>query len=165
MTFKLFNKNRLVEIIGILSIAGSLLFVGFEMRQSQLISSAEQDFFRAEINTELRNSINENIEIWSKGNAGEELDKLEAIIYTNMIKSSWDSAEALSQARDRLGSDAHVAIHQFSVFLHENSGAKTKWVALIEKEQASRALLQYNIPGFEDRIQLVLTDLEKLSQQ
>ncbi len=164
MTFKLLNKNRLIEVIGVLSIAGSLLFVGFEMRQSQLISSAEQDFFRAEINIELRDGINENIEIWIRGNAGEDLDDSSAIIYTNMLRNTWDSAEALSQARDRLGSDAHVAIHQFSVFLHENPGAKAEWINFIEKERSSRALLQYNIPGFERRIQIVFSDLAKLSE-
>ncbi|MBX2850037.1 MAG: hypothetical protein KTR16_17050 [Acidiferrobacterales bacterium] len=158
------NVRKILEAIGFLSIVGSLLFVGFEMHQNQQISSAEQDLSRAEINMEFRDSINENIEIWMAGNAGQPLDEASQIIYKALIMNAWDKSEALSQARSRLGSDVNLAIHQFAEFLHENPGARTIWTNEIERQMTNRQVLDYNVPGFELRRNLVFEDLAKLSQ-
>lgn len=165
MKYLLKENAQLIEMLGIVSIVGSLIFVGIEMQQAQQISFAEQDLSRAEINIALRNEINENIDIWTNGNSGQELDEKSAKIYESMVQNSWERADALAEARLRLGSDANVAIHQFSVFLSENPGAQIYWAKMMEKEQSARQVLQYNTTGFNVRRELVLSDLEKLDQQ
>lgn len=158
------KTRQVLEAIGFISIVGSLLFVGFEMHQTQQISSAEQDLTRAEISMELRESISENTDIWLAGNAGDPLDRASQLIYRGLVMSAWDKAEALSQARSRLGSDINVAVHQFAEFLYENPGARALWTQEIKKQAINRTLLDYNVPGSEQRRDIVFEDLEILSQ-
>lgn len=157
------NYAQIVEIIGILSIVGTLIFVIIELQQSQQISFADQDLASIEIELALTTEINKHIDIWRSGNAGEELDGRSAAIYKNLLDSVWIQASKLSQARARLGANSNVAMHEFAVFLHENPGAKALWLKTSEKYNKNKALLNYNTTGSEVRDRIVFTDLATLA--
>jgi len=159
------KTRKILEAIGFISIVGSLIFVGFEMHQTQQISSAEQDLTRAEISIDLRSSINENIDIWMAGNKGEPLDDASQAIYHGLVMNAWDRAEALAQARSRIGSDSNLAIRQFAAFLFDNPGARLVWTQEIEKQATNRNILGYNVAGYDLRRSIVFEDLEKFTQQ
>ena len=57
------------ELIGITSIVASLIFVGLELRQTQKVADIDSAAIRAEWFFSNRASINENAEIWVKGNS------------------------------------------------------------------------------------------------
>lgn len=52
--------DKMVNFIGMLSVVAGLVFVGFEMRQSQQIALAAQQQSRTEIFTGIVNSLNES---------------------------------------------------------------------------------------------------------
>jgi hypothetical protein len=54
------NLDVWIQLIGMLSIVASLIFVGMEMRQSQNIALAAQQQARTEIFTSIVNSLNES---------------------------------------------------------------------------------------------------------
>jgi hypothetical protein len=157
------NYAQLIEIIGILSIVGTLIFVIIELQQSQQISFADQDLASIEIELALTTEINKHIDIWTKGNAGEQLDDRSAAIYRNLLDSVWVQASKLSQARSRLGANSNVAIHEFAVFLHENTGAKERWLKTFAEYNKNKTLLDYNAAGSEVRDKIVLADLATLA--
>ena len=159
------NYAQIVEIIGIISIIGSLIFVGLQLQQSQQISFAEQDLSSIEIELLLVTEINKHIDTWRKGNAGEPLDERATSIYKNLLDSAWTQANRLSQARARLGATGNIAMHEFALFLHDNPGAKALWLETTEQYITNQALLAYRSPGFDMRYNAVLVDLETLSPQ
>lgn len=86
------DANLIVQITGILGIVGSLIFVGFEMQQSQRIAMAAQQQARATITTDLMNSFTASgvdyHSIYWQDNLHYELSKA-AIVRRNTVHSGW----------------------------------------------------------------------------
>jgi hypothetical protein len=67
------NWRGLAELLGIVAIVASLVFVGMELRQSRAIAISEGNLANAEIQIERNNAINEHSIVWIRGNSGEPL--------------------------------------------------------------------------------------------
>ena len=131
----------IVELIGILSIIASLIFVGLQLQQTQLISLAEFDSQRVQINLEYRAQIIEHIDIWTKGNADKALDTKSQEIYEMLIDNTWNRASAQSQARARIDQNASGGLlAEFASFLHNNPGARETWLLRDEASQNIRSV-------------------------
>ena len=150
-----------IEILGVVSIVGSLTFVGLELNQAQQVAQNESGYYITNSGIERASVINEHPGIWAKGNAGEALSREEKVIYDNQLLVYWAIAFWTTQAQRRLGSDLDVALHDFASFLHRNPGARTTWLENSEIEQQYRRLLIDGPAGTEE-MDSVLADLEKL---
>ena len=103
------SLKEIVEIIGIAAIVGSLIFVGFQLQQSEQIGISDAVANRNERVNALRTQIIENAAVWHKACAGEPLEPDErhvaaAIydIYSLNIRSSWITSTGGLINSDRL---------------------------------------------------------------
>ena len=85
-----------VEIVGIAAIVGSLIFVGFQLRQSEQIGISDAVANRNERENALRMQIIENAAVWHKACIGELLEPDERHVaatifdtYSDNLLSAW----------------------------------------------------------------------------
>ena len=154
------------ELIGITSIVASLIFVGLELRQTQKIADIDSAAIRAEWFFSNRASINENAEIWVKGNSGALLTDAEQVVFANLVRDIHTN-NRFTWARERnLGDEGlDYAAHELAWILHKNPAARREWeehTADID-DMRSRLMprLSFLNEGFS---QIVRADLEKLAQ-
>jgi len=90
------SLKEIVEIIGIAAIVGSLIYVGFQLEQSEQIGISDAVANRNERRNALRTQIIENAEVWHKACAGESLEPDERHVaaaiydtYSVNLVSSW----------------------------------------------------------------------------
>ncbi len=157
------------ELVGIVAILLSLIFVGVQLRQARVIAASEMNISLVEIGIESAKLINENVEIWVKGNLGGELDQHETTIFNNIV-STLDTRWFVEHRHStRLGEidQAETIMDDWSAFLHQHPGARTAWLARQENLFRSRELLnpegdQFNYWG--DAIRSDLTKLDQAAQ-
>ena len=138
---KSLNWKDGIEFVGVVAIVASLIFVGLEMRQSRDIALAERavNMLMAEI--EIRRPIYEFPDIWARGNAGEELNRSEAVIYTNLIRdiNAYGFQRRLSAHIVDTKSSVKAASWDMAGFLYENPGARKEWNSLRDNLRKHRA--------------------------
>ena len=90
------SLKEIVEILGIAAIVGSLIFVGFQLQQSEQIGISDAVANRNERENALRTQIIENAAVWHKACADEPLEPDERHIaaaifdtYSVNIVSAW----------------------------------------------------------------------------
>ena len=161
---KAMNWKSFAELTGITAIVGSLIFVGLQIRQEQVIALSEINFSALSSQIEFDNSINDNIETWVRGNAGEDLDQAEQIIFEGLVenmaylhRSQWRQYRAFGADRE-----LRVPVADFALYLYKNPGARITWVEREQQTERDRAIL---IPGFASNFRkAVLADLKKLDE-
>ena len=81
------NWREIVEIVGILAIVASLVFVGLQLRQDQRIAAAQifADFDDTQI--ELSRLLIENHEVWRAGSSEEELSDAEQFVFRALAEA------------------------------------------------------------------------------
>ncbi len=123
--------HDIAELIGIAAIVASLLFVGLQMRQAQKIAMSERAA------SELANALQQSdaamahADIWVKGNAGEELTRVEEAVFLHLVRNVNDLAYFGVQQQRWLGRDevAELDVAAYAAFLYENPGARRVWRA------------------------------------
>ena len=120
----------LIEVVGLIAIVASLIFVGVELRQSRAIAIGDGNLSNAEIQIETNNAINEHSAIWVGGNSGEDLSVEDAVIFHNLVRNKAIHAFMEYARLDQVEFyEAAEAINaEFSVFLFENPGARQIWL-------------------------------------
>ncbi len=161
------NWKGAAELIGVTAIVASLIFVGLQLRQSQDIALSELSASRHASRVELDNAISDHADIWARGNAGDELDYADSVIYRRLIHSMhWASWESWRQNL-RFGQTTPTALNvaDFASFLYQNPGARKAWTTYIENRESHRLFLvpeEYERNRFADS---VVQDLAKLDQR
>lgn len=126
---KSMNRKDIAEIIGLVAIVASLVFVGIQLRQTQNIAMAEgySNLFSTRI--EVANSVKEDVDIWRKGAAGEELDETESPIFAILVNQINEAAvQGFLHAQQVASADeAQFGARDFAGFLYQNPGARTVW--------------------------------------
>ena len=90
MDFRKFNE--VAELVGMVAIVASLVFVGLELRQSREIARADIEASYASASIEMAGLISENSEVWTKGITGKELDESETEVFQSIIIALSDRA-------------------------------------------------------------------------
>ena len=157
----------IAEIVGIVAIVASLVFVALQLKQSQDIAIAEMRASRQSSLVELNNAIGEHAEIWAKGNVGEELSRSEQVIYRSLLNSThyayWTSFD---RAR-RFGQDTSLmlAVADFASFLYDNPGARKEWTEFVKSRESRGSILVPPLENIADQFgSAVLQDLAKLDK-
>ena len=158
------NWKGTAEVVGVIAIVGSLIFVGLQIKQEQEIALAEINLSLLASEIELNIAIGENAEVWAKGNAGENLTRAERILYDRLLESL--SYSYRTSRRQYLQFEqqraAKVTLAQFAFFLHRNPGAREAWQSRSDREAEDWPKL---VPGFNSTYRVaVLADLKKLDQ-
>ena len=156
--------KSLAELTGMTAIVGSLIFVGLQIRQEQVIALSEINLSLLASQIAFNNSISDNADIWLRGNASEELEPAERIIYEGLLenmaylqRTEWRQYGAFNK-----DFSTKIPVADFAVHLHQNPGARQTWETREGQIEADRASL---IPGFASNFRkAVLADLKKLDE-
>ena len=122
------NWKEIAELIGIVAIVLSLVFVGLQLMQSQAIATAER--FDVTVSNRLyRNDlVIQHSELLEKANSGEQLSNSETISVRHLLDSLWSEAFFGFRARAALDTPGEAGARiVFSRFLYLNPGARQEW--------------------------------------
>lgn len=159
------NWKDIAELVGIAAIVGSLIFLGLEMQQTQEIALNETRFNSAGSKIQEYIVRFEHADIWVRGNAGEELDRAEAMIYEGLVRTSWLQSFWDNRSWLQLNITANEPLHDFAWFLFRNPGAREIWESVVEEKNDERRLLLSPMPKpAVEAIETVRADLAKLDQ-
>jgi len=134
----------IAESIGMVSIVLSLVFVGLQLRQSQVIARNEIDGQFLENRIEALGQINDHVNVWVRGLAGEKLSDDDAAVFENLILNFNDITFFTTMNHFNLGNDADARINtdDFAIFLHRNPGARLVWEARESRLAEARKTLR-----------------------
>ena len=159
--------NDWMQVVGIFAVVVSLLFVGLQMRQSQSIAMSEGALANAANSIDKNAAIRENSDIWLRGNAGEELDEDDEIVFQSVVRAALVADFMEITRLRRVGADdiADTLTADFSSFLFEHPGARKTWTEDRQTATKYRSLL---VPGHyitdDEFSETVKSHLEQLDQ-
>ena len=121
-------KNT-AELIGVIAIVGSLLFVGFQLAQDRRIAQAELTIEYEMKQTELSSLISQNSELWEKGLSGEELTSAEEVVFEAIVHAVMVKYDAMyDRAETQLGTRPADGIpRQFAMHIYSHPGFRRVW--------------------------------------
>lgn len=156
--------KTITELVGIVTIVGSLLFVGLQMKQSQDIALSELRVSLLAIGVESDIAKTDHAEIWKKGLAGDELGETEQVIFEILLRDHisivWTEQWQYGQFEQYGAQKISIAI--FAQFLFDNPGSRKSWIEGYGKFQEDTEKL---LPSFRDPFQsAVLGHLKTLDQ-
>lgn len=140
------NWRESAELIGIVAIVASLVFLGLQIRQTQAIATSDMNASSLLNTLEESNAIIANADIWAKGNASEELDPIEEVIFQRLVLNFNDRYYFAVQQQKGLGfeDEAALDIATYAGFLFENPGALRVWREHEGKNRKYRGLIDPN---------------------
>jgi len=164
--FKKFNE--IAELVGIVAIVASLIFVGLEMRQSQKIALAEIEASYVSASVEIESLISDNSEVWTRGIADEELDDSDAAVFESILLAlssrNWSLQYQMRLLDNHENADASV--HEFAAYLHRRPGLRRAWTERESIMKADREILTPWADSFTSSyVEMIVSDLSKLDQQ
>ncbi len=123
------NWKDSAELIGIVAIVASLIFVGLQMQQAEVIARIEMNASILANRIEMHAAIIEHPDIWERGNKGEKLEEGESAIFSRQVFIVNDEAYFSVQQSIIWGrsEDAEADAAIFAAYLHENPGARRVW--------------------------------------
>lgn len=157
------NWRVVTELVGIVAIVGSLVFVGIQLRQEQKIALAEINQSAVESYIGIDAFIAEHAAVLVRSNAGEQLTDEEALVMNRLVHSLHIKFRIESGMRSSLGDTDRMAPKLLAMFLHDNPGARRVWLELSENEEGQYALISGGSPyisGFRAEILDALNKLE-----
>jgi hypothetical protein len=158
---KFSNWKDIAELVGISAIVASLVFVGMQLEQSQRLAFADSVLAMGANGIEERSLQAEHIDIWLKGNAGDELNAndygIYKILFTNRQSGEfyiWISLESTGTHYEG------VASQGLATFLYRNPGARAEWDLRRGQAEALRVRADGVFPEFAAEVEADLTSLD-----
>ena len=161
------NWKSTAEFLGITAVVASLVFVGLQLRQAQDIAIAEMNASGVANTLEEYNAVMENVDVWIRGNADENLTSAEAEIYLRLLTNMNNRFYFIVQQQERLGvgDDAVLDVAEFAGFLYENPGARRVWRAREDRLGKYRGLIKPSEVTTSDWIELVESHIATFEQR
>jgi hypothetical protein len=158
------------ELIGIAAIVASLLFVGMQLRQEQLIAQADGLGEQMATRVDARLGLNEYAEIIIKGNNGEDLSEAEEFVLRNLVEMEEERVLLAMLSSNTVGRNVRTTELRFAVFLYQNPALRAAWEQhyldtseLVDPLRSSASLEASRLSGsiaFRNRIKSNLADLD-----
>ena len=161
------NWKSTAEFLGITAVVASLVFVGLQLRQAQDIAIAEMNASGVANTLEEYNAVMENVDVWMRGNADENLTSAEAEIYLRLLSNMNNRFYFTVQQQERLGvgDEAVLDVAEFAGFLYENPGARRVWRAREDRLGKYRGLIRPSEVTTSDWIELVESHIATFEQR
>ena len=155
------NWKDIVEFVGIGAIIASLVFVGMQMQQSQQLAFADSVLAMAANRIEEGSLQAEHIDVWLKGNAGEEMDAKDREVYKILFANKQDAAFYNWIALENIGTQYQgVATQGLARFLYQNPGARVEWNLRTQQDGTLSIKLEGVGPAFATEVNAVLEQFE-----
>jgi len=149
------------ELIGFAAIVASLVFVGLQLRQSEVIARSELNSSILANRIEVNAAVIEHPDIWERGNRGEELVDADALIFSRQVinineEAYYSIQQSLVWGRvDEAEADTAV----FAAYLYESPGAYRVWRSREDKLRYYRGLIDPDEQVTSDWIESVESKL------
>jgi hypothetical protein len=166
------NWKDAAELVGILAIVASLIFVGLQLRQDQTIAGSQvfADYVATDI--AFQATIADYSDILVKGNAGTPLNEVEQHQLRILMQAAEDRIYQHGRAAQALGLGMGRSERTFASFLYRNPAAMEAWLQVGEDmERYFEPLQSENPPAlnandhyneFRERIKRYLGKLDEL---
>jgi hypothetical protein len=122
-----------LQIVGLLGVIASLIFVGQQMKQDRNIAIGEAWLQYTDTQVSLAQLINDNVDVWVTGLAGEELAPLDRVKFNQIayaVEQKYAGRYSRSELGVRTGPAQGVAL-EFAHDLYANQGLRraviTRW--------------------------------------
>jgi hypothetical protein len=160
---KKLDLGQTITILANIGVIAGIIFLGIEMGQSQRIALSDIYINLAAVQIEADNAIADNADIWSKGNAGEELTSAEFSIFAGQVRNIGDVAYYTIQVDLQMGLNeaASIDVVEFALYLHRNPGAFKVWLDREKELSTYRGLLNSDQTFSEDWMNQVLAAIER----
>ena len=161
------NFREKAEILGIVAIVASLVFVGLQLRQSDQIARAEIQSNQGMMSIEVVALISDHSEIWVRGAAQEELNDADAVVFRNLVIAVNDASFSIYwQIRQNDNEEIALGyVRDFSGFLHRHPGVRQVWS---EREDTLKKYRSALNPTTNNSVSVyvntILSDLDKLDK-
>ena len=164
MKFEKFNE--IAELVGIVAIVASLVFVGLQMQQSHKIALSDNYLQKVANQIAANDAIAEHPDVFLRGNAGEDLSPEEMAIYTSQVGNLANITWHIIEVGREMGQDdwADVDVVEFALYLHENPGAYAVWLQREEDLARYRALVNPVPTEAQDWIDTVHAAMAKIEE-
>jgi hypothetical protein len=137
------NWKTVAELTGIAAIVASLFFLGFQLKLSRETAVSEINASHYATFVELNNGIADHADVWSRGNAGLDLDQAETVTYRHLLDNFVEQYR-IEWRHNRLFGNQGQQMSQgseFAEFLYENPGARKIWTEDLDQYYASMRLI------------------------
>ena len=167
---KSIRLRDIAEIVGLVAVVASLVFLGIQVRQTQDTAVAEAYSTLYSTRFSVANSIKEHIDLWRRGAAGEELDEDEMAIFALLVNQLNESfAGTFSYRTQVAGVDAaQYSARDFAGFLYQNPGARAVWNRREDNLARIRGALVKDaeaIPIWTETVRGYLAELDRVRPQ
>ena len=158
--------REIAEILGIAAIVASLVFVGLQLRQSDKIARAEIQATFGMMSIEIAALISDHSDVWTRGDAQEELNDADAAVFENLVVAVNDSIFSnYWQAREIGGAEAALAyLHDFSGYLYRHPGVRQAWSEREANLKRYRIALGSNVDDAYLYVDTILNNLDELDR-
>ncbi len=152
MTFK--EWLPVAELVGIIAVVASLIFVGMEIRQSRDIARTEWTAFHTDEQTSLETLIADHIETWHRGCSGAELTELERAEYARLFSAFYHVAwERWIRASIGItGANPAFVSKEYAKNIHRYPGFETMWATWKGARVGGAMPSQEGIVGFPEEV-------------
>ena len=160
------NWKDIAEVIGITAIVASLVFVGMQMEQSQELAFADSALTMQSNAIEQGALQAEHVDVWVRGNAGEELTDPETEIYRilftqrqNQAFYNWVALSSIDTGFEGVGPQG------LARFLYQNSGARAEWIRKTAESERLQTRIDGVFPEFAAQVNADLRQLDETSSR
>ena len=116
--------NDWIQIIGMLAIVASLMFVGLQVKQSQSVGEGAQAIAWMEVAVSAREAIASHSDVWIKGCMGDEMSAAEDAAFAQLFRFYTEAKFFgwLSAKQGIVDTDPNVAVHAYAASIHRYPG-------------------------------------------
>ena len=158
--------RKTAELIGVLVLVISLIFVGLQMKQTNDVAFMELDTAMVGTAVDIAELIATNPVVWVKGNAGEELTESEHAVYIETLSAMNTRLVVMESHASQLGRDdiSHLIRRDWAAFLHQNPGARRAWLSREDNLIQYRRLTAPDAGDFSGWRDSIQSELEALDE-
>lgn len=140
---KKIDIGQVIAILANLGVIAGIVFLAYQMRQSQSIALSEMAQTIVANQIEIGNAIAANAKVWVRGNSGAQLDAAEAAVFASLVRNVNDAAYYQIQVDHEMGlaRAESVDVAEFALYLHRNPGAFESWLEREKELSTYRGLL------------------------
>lgn len=155
------NTRDWLEGIGIVAVAASLIFVGFQIRQEKNIAIVATISSRMELTVDVADLISVNSDVWTSGLAGEELNPADFTVFKSIFQAL-ESFYIYRFARGfRLNAESPENIAQkFAWVVYQYPSLREIWIDRVERVKVRNRA--FDKPDGDFWMDNVTAQLEKL---
>lgn len=151
----------IAELTGIAAIVASLVFVGMQMKQSQQLALAESVQLMRANGIEQGALQAAHIDIWMRGNSGEELGDVDREVYKILFNQTQNQWFFNWIALDSIGTEYEgVGPKSFAKYLYQNPGARAEWARRVAATKILNTKRDGVFPEFEAKVEAELMYLD-----